>query len=118
MIVGLFLLVVGLVLALLAIVVVHARFVRATTASFLAHLRIVELEGRAERALLLRAALARNGAEFGQLDKIRQQETAQRPASTVSMTPEQYAQWLVDDLQAGLGGVADSDVPLVPEGFG
>lgn len=118
MIVGLFLLVVGLVLAVLAIVVVHARFVRATTASFLAHLRTVDLAERAERALLLRAALSRNGAEFGQLDRIRQQETTPPPGGTVAMSAKQYAQWLVDDIEAGLGGVADSDVPLVPEGFG
>lgn len=115
MIVGLFLLVVGLVLAVLACVVVFATFVRSTTATFLAHLRTVELEARAERSLLLRAALARNGAEFGQLDRIRQQETAV-DNSGPRLTRAEYQQWLEDDIRSGLGGVDASDIPLVPEG--
>lgn len=115
MIVGLFLLVVGLVLAVLACVVVFATFVRSTISTFLAHLSAVELEARTERALLLRAALARNGAEFGQLDRIRQQETVD--SSGPKMSRAEYQQWLEDDIRSGLGGVDPSDIPLVPEGI-
>lgn len=114
MIVGLFLLVVALVAAVLALVVVHAVFVRETTTTFLLYLRAAEIAARDERALLLRAALSRTASEFGQLDRIRQQET---PASGVQMSRAEYLKWLEDDIRGGLGGVEDSDIPLVPEGI-
>lgn len=116
MIVALFLLVVVLAAALLVAGALFARSVRSTTIMFLVHLRTMESEARAERALLLRAVLARHGGEFGMLDRIRQQET-KTDLSGVKMTPEQYRDWLEDDIRGGLGGIEDSDVPLVPEGL-
>lgn len=123
MIAALFVLIVALAVAVVALSVVVVRSTSRTTGIFLAHLRTVEMENRVERALLLRAVMARTGAEFGQLDRIRQQEHAAARADTTggrTLSPEEYARWLEGDLRdMGYDDVLkDADVPLVPEGFG
>lgn len=84
---------------------------------FVEALRASEQANRAERALLLRAVLSRNGAEFGQLDRIRQQEHPVTQGS-VSLSPEEYARWIEDDLRKMIDGETDPELPLVPEGMG
>lgn len=75
------------------------------------HVRLkIDARERTERALLLRAALAKTGLEFAKMDKVAQTARGQ-------ITQEQYQQMLSDDLARMERGITDPDMVSLPEGM-
>lgn len=108
------------VLAIVAIVAVVITC-RETMRRVLHEFSEAERLHRLERAAIMRAVVARSGAELGMLDRIDGQAEAARTGSTVKdrsrqLTEDEFKAMLAADMER-IRGVGDEFVPATPEGL-